>query len=185
MVDVRGLSLIPRILFATDGAITHILEAYAGEAVDFVRLASTMIEEGDRRRPPGGVDGERALRRVSLLRGRDSGRVFVHADSVVMLDRLPEPVAEHLLDTGDSLLKLLAESRVGTFRETVAAWEGQDDQIAVHFGTGPGELHVARTYQVVIDAQPVAWITESFPKTGFPPLHHVPVAGRDGHPDRA
>jgi chorismate--pyruvate lyase len=180
MVDIRGLSLIPRILFATDGAITHILEAYAGEDVDFVRLASALIAEGDERRPLGIADGERALRRISLLRGRASGRVFVHADAVVMVDRLPGPVADELLDSGDSLLNLLAQNRIGTFRETVAEWEGRDEEIAAHFGAAPDEIHVARTYQVVLDERPVAWITESFPKAGFPDRDLEAPSPRDG-----
>ena len=168
IVDIRGLSLIPRILFATDGAITHILEAYAGEPVDFVRLHSSLISDAaDRRRLDLG-DDEQALQRISLLRGSTSGRVFVHASSVVALDRLPEPVAAELQTTGGSLLRLLAQHRIGTFRETVAEWEGRDPQIAAHFGVPPDEIHVARTYQVVLDSRPVAWITESFPKAGFP-----------------
>ena len=185
MVDITGLSLIPRILFATDGAITHILEAYAGETIDFVRLAATSGAAPDDRRSLRIGHDERVLQRVSLLRGRTTGRVFVHARSVMVLDRLPGPVADELLSSGGSLLKLLVEHRIGTFRETVAEWEGTDERIAAHFGIGPGEVHVARTYQVVVEGRPVAWITETFPKSGFPAPARVPLAVLDGKHGRA
>jgi chorismate-pyruvate lyase len=180
IVDIRGLSLIPRILLATDGAITHILEAYAGETVDFVRVRASVVSDGaDRQRLALG-DDERALRRISLLRGSRSGRVFVHADSVVVVDRIPEPVATELLATDGSLLKLLAHHRIGTFRETVAEWEGTDAAVAAHFGAGPDEIQVARTYEVVLDGRPVAWITESFPKGGFSaPVRRAAASGNE------
>lgn len=167
IVDIRDLGTIPRILFATDGSINHILEAYAGEPVDLARLSSRMPADPSSLEQLGGNAGERSLQRFSLLRGRRSGRVFVHADSVVMLDRLPEPVGDMLLRSGASLLKLLTQHRVGTFRESIGEWEGTDDDVAAHFGIDPSETLVARTYQIVLARQPVAWVTETFPKSGF------------------
>jgi len=166
-VDIRGLGTIPRILFATDGTITHILEAYAGEPVDLVRLSSTMAVDAAHRHRIGIQGDERALRRLSLRQGRHSRCVFVHADSIVVLDRLPEEVADELVETGASLLELLAHHRIGTFRESTAEWEGRDEQVAAHFGIDPAAIHVARTYHIVLGGRPVAWVTESFPKHGF------------------
>ena len=167
LVDLAGLGLVPRILFATDGTITHILEAYAGELIDLVRLDSSMMVDVLNRRELGIEPGERALRRLSLLRGRESRSVFVHADSVVVLDRLPEGVADDLVNTGTSLLKLLSGQRIGTFRESIGEWTGTAPNVSAYFDLGPSEVLVARTYQVVIGGRPVAWITESFPRYGF------------------
>ncbi len=167
MVDIRDLELVPRILFATDGAITHILEAFAGEPMDPVRLSSSDVTDPAQREEFGIADHERALCRLSLLRGRTSGRAFVHSDSVVVLDRLPAPVADELVATGTSLLKLLSQRRIGTFRETTAEWEGHDGPIADRLGIPPTEVLLARTYQIVAGGQPVAWSTEHFPRTGF------------------
>ena len=169
IVDISDLGTITRILFATDGAITHILEAYAGEAVDLVTVTSSVGSGPSSQHDlDGGTDVDsRNLRRRTLLQGRDSGRVFVHADSVVRLDRIPEPVAAGLSQPGASLLALLTQNRIGTFRESVREWEGTDEAIAACFRIDPGEVLVARTYQVVLAGRPVAWITESFPKDGF------------------
>ena len=176
IVDIRDLSIIPRILFATDGSITHILEAYAREPIDLVRLASSMDADPDERRDLGIDDDERVLRRRSLLQGRNSGRTFVHADSVVAVDRLPRAVVDDLLETGTSLLKLLSRHRVGSFRETIAEWEDADERIAGYFGDDPAESQVARTYQIVVGGRPVAWVTETFPRNSFggPPQRFGP-----------
>lgn len=171
--------MIPRILFATDGSITHILEAYAGEPVDLVRLTSSIVEETSAWRELGVSQGERALQRLSLVQGRESGRVFVHAVSVVLLDRLPEPVAEDLLTSGSSLLKLLTAHRIGTFRETVSDWQGEDEHIAGNFGLDGSVTLVGRTYHIVMGGRLVAWVTETFPKDGFT-LPSPAANGADG-----
>lgn len=166
-MNIGDLGLVPRILFATDGTITHILEAYAGEPMELVRLTTIIHDDTSRWRDLGADDGERALERLSLVRGRTSNRVFVHADSVVLLDRLPKDVAEELVIKGTGLLRLLTKHRIGTFRETVWDWQGADEEIAACFGIPASEVLVARTYEVVMGGRPVAWATETFPKDGF------------------
>lgn len=165
--DIAGLGLLPRILFATDGAISHIIEAYVGERIDLTRITSGPVTDPAERLGVGLVGAERGLRRRSLLRGRRTGRVFVHSESVVFLDRLPSQVADELVETGTSLLKLLTSCRIGTFRESIAEWEGTDSEIAACFGIDVSEIHVARTYQIVVQGRPVARVTESFPKFQF------------------
>lgn len=165
--DIAGLGLLPRILFATDGAITHIIEAYVGERIDLTRMTSGPVTDPVERLDVGLVGAERGLRRRSLLRGRRTGRVYVHSESVVFLDRLPTHVADELVETGTSLLKLLTSRRIGTFRESIGEWEGTDPEIAACFGIGANEVQVARTYQIVVKGQPVARVTESFPKLRF------------------
>jgi len=167
IVEIGDLGIIPRILFATDGTIIHIVEAYAGEAVDLVRLRSSMVTDPGVRQELGAEPDERALQRLSLLRGRRSGRVFVHADSIVLLDRLPPPLADELMSTGTSILKLFAQHQIASFREGIGEWEGHDTAVGAHFDGGPDVELVARTYQIVVHGRPVAWITESFPKSSF------------------
>ena len=166
MVDGTDLGLIPRILFATDGAITHILEAYAREPVDLVTLSSRLADTSDLR-GLGVADGERALRRISLLRGATTGRVFVHGESVVIVDRLPRAAGDELVRLGGGLLDVLSRHGIGTFRETVDAWDGEDPAVAARLGVGAGDVLVGRTYHVVVGGRPVAWITERFPRDGF------------------
>ena len=163
-VTLGELGVIPRILLATDGTLTHILEAYADELVQLVKLSQSLVTEPEDRLPFGLAAGERALRRVILLRGSTSGATFIHADSVVMLDRLPEGVADALLTTERPIGKLLAERRTETFREISGAWEECHELIAAHFGLTSNDPLLARTYRIVSGGRPIAWITETFPE---------------------
>lgn len=163
-----GLGVMPRILLATDGTLTHILEAYTAESVSLVKLSHDLLTDPVLRATCGLDDHERALRRIILLRGSISGATFVYADSVVMLDRLPDLVADGLQDTDTPIGKLLFSCRAETFREILAFNEGQDPRIAAHFGVDRSEVLVSRTYQIVLEGKAIARIVETFPKTAFP-----------------
>jgi len=155
-----ALGLVPRILLLTDGTLTHILEAYAAEPIHLVKLGHSLVTG---RSVAGGGGGERVLRRTILLRGTKTDATFVHADSVVMLDRLPHEVARGLLETDTPIGKLLFSCRAETCREMVDMGEARDPEVASHFGPGHHEL-LFRTYQLVYGGRPVATITEKFPK---------------------
>ncbi len=158
------LGVVPRILLATDGTLTHILEAYAGEAVQLVKLSHRLVTDVGVRRCCGLDDQERALHRVILLRGSDSQATFIHADSVVMLDRLPAGMDEELLRTERPIGKLLAQHRAETFRELLAAWEERNERLAAYFDIEPLDPLLARTYRIFAGGRPIAWITETFPE---------------------
>ncbi len=163
-----ALGLVPRILLATDGTLTHILEAYAAEPVYLVKLSHALVSEPTHRAELGLDATERALRRIILLRGTKSDAAFVYADSVVMLDRLPAAVATGLLQTDMPMGKLLFSCRAETLREILVMDEERDDRVAAHFGIGAWDPIVSRTYQIVLEGRPIARITEKFPKAAFP-----------------
>jgi chorismate-pyruvate lyase len=162
------VGVVPRILLATDGTLTHILEAYADEPVQLVKLGHALVTDPDTRAQMALGEHERALRRTILLTGTSSGATFVFADSIVLLDRLPPAVAEGLLETDIPIGKLLYSCRAETYREIIAVGEEHDAAVAAHFGPrGRGPL-LSRTYQIVFEDRPVARITEKFPKAAFP-----------------
>ena len=163
-----SLGVVPRILLRTDGTLTHILEAYAAEPVYLVKLSHALVTDHLERAAYGLDEEERALRRVILLKGTRSDATFVYADSVVMLDRLPTPVAEGLLETDTPIGKLLYSCRAETFREIIAMGEERDAEVAAHFGIDSSEPLLFRTYQIVYEGRPITRITEKFPKASFP-----------------
>lgn len=164
---LEELSLVQRILVTTDGTVTHILEAYAGEPVHVVKLSSSLLSHPSERLGFGLGDHERALKRNVLLRGRQSGTTFIYAESVVMLDRVPPPMVEGLLGDDTPIGRLLVASRLETFREIIALSEGPADGIAPHFGIQSSDAVVSRTYRILAAGQLIAWITEKFPKAAF------------------
>ncbi len=167
-IDDNGLSIVLRILAGTDGTVTHILEAYAAEAVDLVKVSQSWVSAPADRASLGIADGERALRRVILLRGAQSHATFAYADSVVMLDRLPPSVADGLLNSEVPIGKLLRRCRAETFREVVAVWEERDEHIALHLGIDASDCFLSRAYQIEFGGRIVAEITEKFPMSVFP-----------------
>lgn len=167
----RDLGVVPRILVATDGTLTHILEAYAAEPVHLVKLSHDVVTDAAVRAAFSLDPHERALRRIILLKGSTSGTTFVYAESVVMLDRLPPPVAEGLLETDIPIGKLLFSCRAETFREIIAVGEEHDPVAATHFGVDPWRPLVSRTYEIVYENRPVTRITEKFPTSWFPDTH--------------
>lgn len=173
------LGVVPRILLATDGTLTHIIEAYAEEPIRLVKLSHSLVVEPTARQRFGLSIDERALRRVILLRGSESGATFIHAESVVMLDRLPGPVADALLNTERPIGKLLAENRTETFREIIAVWQERNVSIAKHFHIKPADLLLARTYRILSGGKPLAWITETFPEKFQAALHREARHRRD------
>jgi chorismate-pyruvate lyase len=160
--------VVPRILLATDGTLTHILEAYADEPVHLVKLSHDLMTDPALRAMFDLDQDERALRRVILLRGTKTDTTFVHADSVVMLDRLPASVATGLLDTDIPIGKLLYSCRAETCREILTVGQERDAVVASHFGAARAERLLFRTYQILLEGRPVARITERFPKAAFP-----------------
>jgi chorismate-pyruvate lyase len=162
------IGLVQRLLLATDGTLTHILEAYLGERVSLVKLHQSLVTDPVDRDRHELDDGERALHRVILLQGSGTRATCVFADSLMLLDRLHPLVADGLLETDTPIGKLLWKCRTETFREITDVWERHDDDIAAHFGLGATDPLVSRKYQIVEGGRPIAIITETFPKLGFP-----------------
>lgn len=167
-ISLEGLGIVPRILVATDGTLTHILEAYAEEKVYLVKLAHDLVTDPQVRARLELDDQERALRRVILLKGVETHATFVYADSVVMLDRLPPSVATGLLETDRPIGKLLFSCRAETFREILWVGQQEDAGVTPHFGLDADVPLVSRTYQIVFRDRPIARITEKFPTSAFP-----------------
>lgn len=164
------IGTVQRLLLATDGTLTHILEAYLGERVCLVKLRNALLTDPAERGRHELDEDERALRRVILLQGSRTGATFVFADSLVMLDRVDPLVASGLLETDTPIGKLLWRCRAETFREITDVWQRRDGAIAAHFGLPGTDPLVSRKYQIVEHGRPIAIITETFPKLGFP-LH--------------
>ena len=167
-LTLEALGVVPRILLATDGTLTHILEAYAEESVHLVKLCHYLVVDPGVRARLELDDGERALRRIILLKGSRTNAPLVYADSVVMLDRLPTSVTTGLLETDRPIGKLLYDCRAETFREILWVGEERDGRAAAHFGVGAEGPLASRIYQIVYRGRPVARITEKFPVTAFP-----------------
>lgn len=161
------LTAFQRILLTTDGTLTVLVEIYAGEAINVVKLENSLRPwEGD---DPGlGLrPGEEVLRRTILLQGSSSHTNYLYADSLMVPDRLAPEVRTGLLETDQPVGRLLLDARTETFREIVRAGTEPARGCAQHFSIGEDDLLIFRTYNVIAEQRPVMTITEKFPMSAF------------------
>lgn len=165
-MDQDGFTRFQRMLLGTDGTVTRLLEAYAGEPVEVVKLRQDLDTAG-----AAGEDlclpaGERVLRRHVVLRGRRSRQNLLYAEAVVVPARADPGFMDALLGTDVPIGALLADHRTETFREILVVARERAGPCGAHFGIDAGAELIFRTYRIVTRRQPVILITEKFP-TGF------------------
>jgi chorismate-pyruvate lyase len=162
-----ALTRLQQLLLGTDGTVTHLLSVFAGEPIDVVKLAQVF----DRATPSDDAldvaAGDRVLRRQVLLRGRESGTDFLHADAVVVPARVDAAVLDGLLATDEPIGRLLATNRVETFREILSVGQAPAGPCGRHFRIPETADVVFRTYRIVTMGLPAMLITERFPPGSF------------------
>lgn len=168
--DIARLRPLQRVLLTTDGTVTNVLEALSGEAVALVKLSQSYDLSPADDPDLCTADGEGLIRRRILLRGRSSGRNYVYAESVVMMNRLHPGLCHDLVETDNPIGKLLVQNRIETFREFVSWGFEPAGSIAVHFGLLEDDQLISRTYRVFSQRSPIMVITEKFPATAFQEL---------------
>jgi chorismate-pyruvate lyase len=162
--DFAGLPVELRLLLIHDGTLTTALEAYQlAPIVADVEGQEEMLLDADYARWLRARPGDHALSRRTALRQRLTGRLLVHADVVLLLDRLPEGFAEVLATSEKGLGAAFARMQVETRRELL--WFGRTPLRGLRAGdlALAGESGVARCYRLIIDGTPVCCIEEVFP----------------------
>lgn len=154
-------------LVGTDGTVTHILEAYADEPIEVVKL----LQRFD---TANGADdlleldaGDSVLRRQVLLRTARGRQNLLYAEAVVAVTRIDPAFLEGLVQTGKPIGVLLAEHRMETLREILAVRQDAAGECAVHFGVDRASPLVVRSYRIVTGGRPALLITEKFPADSF------------------
>lgn len=167
MTDLTPYTRFQRMLLATDGTVTHILEAYAEEPVEVVKLLQEFDVTGDLDAALDLPREEKVLRRHVVLRGAHSGRNLLYAEAVVAVGRIEPAVLDGLVATDKPIGILLAERRTETFREILRVSREPAGPIAAHFELAATATLVSRTYVIVARGQPLFQITEKFPTDSF------------------
>lgn len=162
-----------RMLLSTDGTVTTLLAACAGEPI---------ITRATRQAGPAPLErlltatgcwwhpdatllelspADRVVARRATLRGGRSGVAYLLAESVVVLDRLPRRIADGLAREGASLACLLTAGPVEARREVLPAEAVTADEAACdHLGVRPGAKLAQRTSRIVIGGRAAAAVTE-------------------------
>lgn len=153
-LDFASLPAFLRVLLTTDGTVTKSLEAYFWERVAVDNRGQeycTLQDELPLLRRPKGAQ---LLRRRVALRGADSGRLLVWAESWINAELLA-PALKTELELGQvGIGELLRECGLETYRQIVDCGYRSADE--------DGEC-VWRRYVIVQAGQPFMQIQEYFP----------------------
>lgn len=166
--NLDDLDPFARVLATTDGTVTEILGAWAG---DHVSVGWVSQRRADLERPVDGLragPGTAVLRRDVLLIGTRTGRALLYAESLIAIDRLPTLVRDGLIAGTRPIERLLHESRLETFREILCLRREAAGQVASDFGARPDDPFVMRSYAIVAGGLPLMLIAEKFPGRARP-----------------
>jgi CheY-like chemotaxis protein len=167
LLHIKDVTILQRILLGTNGTFTHIIEACTGEPIRVVKL-DEVVEQAKGFHPElGDIDTETTLRRTVLLRGGRTDTALIHADALVLLDRLPHGMGRELVSTRRPIGKLLVEHRVETFREIVHSGYEAAGGRAGWFGIDETDELLFRTSRVFSGGRSIMLVTERFPTTAF------------------
>jgi chorismate-pyruvate lyase len=163
-MSIPPLTRFQRMLLSTDGTVTHILEAYAGEPIEVVKLLQEFdtCNEGDAPLDLSEHD-EKVLRRRVVLRASRSGENLLYAEVVVVPGRVEAGFLDGLVATDAPIGALLARSRLETFREILRVFQEPAGSNGAIFGIDPAAELIARTYRIISGRKPILLITEKFP----------------------
>lgn len=164
MTDSHGLSLFQRVLLATDGTVTDLIAIYAGEPIRVRKLEQSVLEAD----APAALKCSgpvRLLSRKILL--RDASRIWLHADSTFVIDRLSPSIQEQMLNSDRPVGLLWKEERLETFREIVGHTVEPCAAVAHYFDLPLSAPIVSRTYLIHHAGRPLGMITEKWPLSYF------------------
>lgn len=165
--EIRKLDRDLRILIATNGTLTRILNVMANEEID-VQIMHQRIRNAPKIPELAHSTVGRVLQRDILLKGRTSGTVFVAAESLVAIDLLPPQIVTSLTRTDDPIGEVMAASYIETFKEPANVWVGELPRWLAFNGYPSSRTRiVGRRYRVIAQGEPVLIITEYFLQSVF------------------
>lgn len=159
------LSTLQRVLLLTDGSVTILLEAAAGERVDVRTIAQEIVPADAAQAERLGCEvGDPVNRRVVNLIGTRTGRVFVHAVSFTPLDRLVPGARDDLLAADIPIGRILLRHRMETRRElSELGVVPAGAALGRTFGIPADDPVLCRRYVIIHDRKPLISIEERFP----------------------
>jgi chorismate-pyruvate lyase len=163
-VPFADLPAAIRLLLASEGTLAGALEAYArAPIVADVEGQEQMRLDADHARWLDAYPGEPALNRRTALRMATTGRLMVHAESVLLLDRLPGEFCDVLAAAPGGLGEAFATLALESRRELL--WFGRSPMRDLRDGDRAlaGPTGVSRCYRLIVEGSPVCCIEETFP----------------------
>jgi chorismate-pyruvate lyase len=154
-------------LNGTSGTVTRFLEELVGERIAAERCHHEKIGA------PASNDlrveeGEPLLRRAASLQGAVSGYLYVYAESLIVVSRLPASFFHRLETSSDPIGRLLEEAGIAATREDLVERLGIAMDRTWNFDEVVHGYLLARTYRIDSKQTPLMIISEWFLRTLTP-----------------
>ena len=168
---LASLSCFQRLLLVTDGTVTEMLEQYLEESIQVQKLAEQL--ETDIEQLPAGhalfvpAQAMPVLKREVLLQGKTTERHWLHAESTVLLDHLPEGFRTDLLHSRQPIGRLWEKYKTETYKVMLKSGKLAAGELARYFDMQGDDELISRTYGVYSQQKLIMVITENFPASYF------------------
>ncbi|AJQ92876.1 chorismate--pyruvate lyase family protein [Gynuella sunshinyii] len=162
-INLHQVGLIPRILLTANGTLTHILESCFLELIEVQKVMQGTelmpFNESYLQVP----EPENLLVRRILLRGEESRRHYIYAESFVFCDRVSESVRQQLTHTDTPIGKVLNQHGIESFKRFVDYRCEPAGKLGEYFGMQATDSLFSRTFLVFSEHRPIMVITEKIP----------------------
>jgi len=157
------LTAFQRALLVLDGTVTKFIEAYTMEPLNIIRLAQDHHQLPQYHSWLEAPDGTTVALRQVLIQGRCSRIFYTYAASLLVLDRLPEPVRDGVERQGERIGRLLNDTTLETRREVLWCEKEHSQNLPEPVSEVSDGHFTNRAYRIFANGEPVALINEKFP----------------------
>ena len=171
-INKNKLSHLQKILLMTDGTVTELLEHLSREPIVIEKLYQEIINnhvEVSESHATGVLHGEGpVLIRKIVLKGKNTDKNYIYAESKIFIDRLPECFRNELIDSKIPIGKLWSKHKLETYKTDFSAKsEGSNVEISGYLSVPVDSELLSRTYSVYSCGERSMIITEKFSSSLF------------------
>jgi chorismate-pyruvate lyase len=163
--EIGNLSSAQKILLATDGSVTTILDVLKGR-IDVNTLVQEFKESDEKTSQDLGINKGDIINYRTVVMSHDPEEPLIHAISLTPIDRLDNDFKEDLLKADIPIGRILKKYNIESRREvTHIGAEKPDEELKKIFKTD--SMMLTRTYNIIYRDKVLIRIKETFPYTLF------------------
>jgi len=159
--EIGHLSSAQKILLATDGSVTTILDVLKGH-IDVNTLIQEFREADEESAKELGIEEGDTINYRAVIMSHKPKEPLIHAISLTPINRLNNDFKEDLLKADIPIGRILKKYNIESRREvTHIGAEKPDEELKNIFHTD--SLMLTRTYNIIYSDKVLIWIKETFP----------------------
>lgn len=163
--EIGHLSSAQKILLATDGSVTTILDVLKGH-INVNTLIQEFREADEESAKELGIDKGDTINYRTVIMSHDPKDPLIHAVSLTPIKRLGDGFKEDLLKADIPIGRILKKYNIESRREiTHIGAEKPDEELKMIFKTD--SIMLTRTYNIIYQDRVLIWIKETFPISLF------------------